>query len=57
MPMSRIFRYHNERLEFLGDAVLELVISEHTYRCFPCSRGPMRLRSVVGTQPGEKARA
>ncbi len=26
---------HNERLEFLGDAVLELVISEHLYRLYP----------------------
>jgi ribonuclease-3 len=25
----------NERLEFLGDAVLELVVSEHLYRMFP----------------------
>ena len=41
--------YHNERLEFLGDAVLELVISEHIYRCFPSAPegGLARLRSVV----------
>lgn len=26
---------HNERLEFLGDAVIELVITDHLYRNFP----------------------
>ncbi|MBW7473332.1 ribonuclease III [Paenibacillus oenotherae] len=26
---------HNERLEFLGDAVLQLTVSEHLYRTFP----------------------
>lgn len=26
---------HNQRLEFLGDAVLDLVVSEHLYRSFP----------------------
>ncbi len=26
---------HNERLEFLGDAVLELVITDHLYRTYP----------------------
>jgi len=26
---------HNQRLEFLGDAVLELVISDHLYRAYP----------------------
>lgn len=26
---------HNERLEFLGDAVLELVVSEHLFKQFP----------------------
>lgn len=31
--MKRV--YNNERLEFLGDAVLELVTSEHLYRTYP----------------------
>lgn len=26
---------HNERLEFLGDAVLELVVTDHLYRAYP----------------------
>lgn len=26
---------HNERLEFLGDAVLQLAVSEHLYRLYP----------------------
>jgi len=28
---------HNERLEFLGDAVLELVVTEHLYKKYPAS--------------------
>jgi len=47
-------------LEFLGDAVLGLVISEHIYRCFPAApEGELaRLRSVVVSEPSlaEKAR-
>jgi ribonuclease III len=27
--------YHNERLEFLGDAVLELVVTEYLYKKYP----------------------
>lgn len=28
--------YHNQRLEFLGDAVLEFVSTHHIFCCFPC---------------------
>jgi ribonuclease-3 len=35
-------REHNERLEFLGDAVLELVVTDYLYRNYPhCSEGEM----------------
>jgi ribonuclease-3 len=32
---------HNERLEFLGDAVLELIVTEHLYRSFPNPEGEL----------------
>ncbi len=40
---------HNERLEYLGDAVLELVISAHLYRRFPqANEGDLsRMRSYL----------
>lgn len=49
----------NERLEFLGDAVLELVVSEHLYLHFPtASEGEMaRLRSAVVSEPSLAAKA
>jgi ribonuclease III len=45
---------NNERLEFLGDAVLNLVIARHLYGCFPqATEGDLsRLRSrVVSREP------
>src|SRR5882762_4237241 len=45
---------NNERLEFLGDAVLNLVIARHLYRVFPdASEGDLsRLRArVVSSEP------
>jgi ribonuclease-3 len=32
---------HNERLEFLGDAVLELVVTDYLYRSFPNPEGDL----------------
>ncbi|MGH8229046.1 MAG: ribonuclease III [Steroidobacteraceae bacterium] len=47
-------RTHNERLEFLGDAVLSLLVAEHLYRAFPdADEGDLsRLRArVVSREP------
>jgi len=39
---------HNERLEFLGDAVLELVVTEHLYKTLPNPEGELTsLRSAL----------
>lgn len=32
---------HNERLEFLGDAVLELIVTDHLYRTYPNPEGEL----------------
>lgn len=44
---------HNERMEFLGDAVLELCVSEYLYLCYPTmNEGLMtRTRSRVVYEP------
>jgi ribonuclease-3 len=45
---------HNERLEFLGDAVLNLIVAEHLYRLYPhATEGDLsRLRAkVVSAEP------
>ncbi len=47
-------RPHNERLEFLGDAVLNLLVAEHLYQAFPqADEGDLsRLRArVVSREP------
>ena len=47
-------RVHNERLEFLGDAVLNLLVAEHLYRAFPeADEGDLsRLRArIVSREP------
>ncbi len=37
----RLARSHNERLEFLGDAVLELVVTDYLFRTFDAPEGIM----------------
>lgn len=45
----KTFHFDNQRLEFLGDAVLQLVVTHHLYRLFPSfSEGQMtKLRSRI----------
>ena len=45
----RHFEYdHNERLEFLGDAVLELVVTDHLYQNYELPEGELtNLRAAV----------
>lgn len=49
-----VFVLHNERLEFLGDAVLELAISDLVFRRFPeiPEGGLTRIRSEVVSEKG-----
>ncbi len=48
---------HNERLEFLGDAVLELTVSEKVYRQYPDipEGGLTRIRAEVVSEKGLSA--
>src|SRR5205085_9822197 len=54
-------RYHvdNQRLEFLGDAVLQLVITEHLYASFPKEQeGPLtKLRARLVSRDALRAHA
>lgn len=50
---ARLADSHNERLEFLGDAVLELAVSAQLFRLFPAAREGELTRSrsaLVNTQ-------
>lgn len=38
---SKLKLEHNERLEFLGDAVLELVVTDYLYRTYPNPEGEL----------------
>ena len=52
----RDFPFDNQRLEFLGDAVLQLVITEQLYRLFPdFSEGRLtKLRTRIVSRPALK---
>jgi len=50
---------HNERLEFFGDAVLELVVTEHLYNTYPNPEGELtnwRSATVKGEELARVAR-
>ncbi|MEX1010240.1 MAG: ribonuclease III [Chthoniobacterales bacterium] len=55
----KTFHFDNQRLEFLGDAVLQLVITHHLYRLFPTfSEGQLtKLRSRLVSREGLKQHA
>jgi ribonuclease-3 len=51
---------NNERLEFLGDSIVNMVIAEHLFRCFPKARegqlSRLRARMVKGVTLAEIGR-
>lgn len=53
------YPFDNQRLEFLGDSVLQLVVTEHLYRLFPnFSEGQLtKLRTRLVSRVALKARA
>lgn len=55
----KTFHFDNQRLEFLGDAVLQLVVTHHLYRLFPAfSEGQMtKMRSRIVSREGLKKHA
>ena len=55
----KTFHFDNQRLEFLGDAVLQLVITHHLYQLFPTfSEGQLtKLRSRLVSREGLKKHA
>jgi ribonuclease-3 len=55
----KTFHFDNQRLEFLGDAVLQLVVTHHLYRLFPTfSEGQLtKLRSRLVSREGLKRHA
>ncbi len=55
----KTFHFDNQRLEFLGDAVLQLVVTHHLYRLFPSfSEGQLtKLRSRLVSREGLKIHA
>lgn len=55
----KTFHFDNQRLEFLGDAVLQLVVTQHLYRLFPTfSEGQLtKLRSRLVSRDGLKKHA
>lgn len=55
----KTFHFDNQRLEFLGDAVLQLVVTHHLYRLFPtCSEGQLtKMRSRIVSREGLKKHA
>lgn len=55
----KTFHFDNQRLEFLGDAVLQLITTHHLYRLFPAfSEGQLtKLRSRIVSREGLKKHA